>query len=33
MHLFKVNESAIKLNEEMAADFHTFTAKGLFNGK
>ena len=29
-HLFKVNDKCEKLNEKMASDFHTFTAKGLF---
>ena len=29
-HLFKTNNNCEKINEKMAADFHTFTAKGLF---
>ena len=29
-HLFKVNDKCEKLNDKLASDFHTFTAKGLF---
>ena len=29
-HLFKINNMCEKLNSKMAADFHTFVAKGLF---
>ena len=32
-HLFKVNPDCQKLNEKMASDFHTYTAKGLLKLK